>query len=44
MDKVSGREYSVTLTLENGNKVKLMAMVFINGKMETDSKVNGTIA
>lgn len=44
MDKVSGREYSVTLTLENGNKVKLMAMVFINGKMEIDSKANGTIA
>ena len=44
MGKVSGKAYSVTLTLGNGNKVKLMAMVFINGKTETDSRVNGTIA
>jgi hypothetical protein len=31
----------VTLILENGKKVKLMAMVFILGVMEIDMKVNG---
>ena len=39
----SGRGFSETPTLETGNKVKLMDMAFISGRMGIDMRVNGAI-
>lgn len=39
-----GKEYLAILISVSGRIVKLMAMVFTSGKMETDTKENGKIA
>jgi len=40
-DKAFGKVFLGIHTLGNGLKVKLMALAFINGKMEIGMKVNG---
>ena len=41
MDMVCGEVYSEIAIWDNGQKVKLMDMEFINGKMVIDMKVHG---
>ena len=38
-----GEEYSVTLILDNGKTQRQMDMVYINGRMEIDTKARGSI-
>ena len=39
-----GKEYLATLTLENGDSQKQLAMACINGRMETSTKESGSTA
>jgi hypothetical protein len=39
--KESGEEFLEILISDPGSNLKLMVLGFINGKMETDTKVNG---